>query len=160
MNFLGGYKYVVDFIVIALLVAGIAFGIHKYNSYQQDIGSERVQQQWDQQKLLDKTAADKLRDQFQKDKDDALAQSAANIKTANALAAAAVSSGRVLDSTLQAIRTSSASTAIDANRKYVTALTEVLGDCKDQYRQMGREAQGHADDSLMYQLSWPKVKGN
>ena len=49
MNFLGGYKYVVDFLVIAALVCLAALGVHKYNDYQQGIGEARVQQQWDKE---------------------------------------------------------------------------------------------------------------
>ena len=51
MNFLGSYKYVVDFLVIAALVGLAAVGIHKYNAYQQDIGEARIQSRWDAETL-------------------------------------------------------------------------------------------------------------
>ena len=151
MNFLGPYKYVIDIILIAL----IAFGVHKYNTYQQDIGAERVQLQWDKQRELDRTAAETLRAQYQKEKDDALAKSVKDVQIANATASAATASSRVLDSTIQTLLARSASGDVSANRKYTAALAEVFGDCKDKYRELGRQAQGHADDSLMYQLAWP-----
>lgn len=65
LNFLSPYKYVIDAIVIAALVAGIAFGIHKYNANQQEIGASRVQASWDAEKSAQlaaqaKAAADAL----------------------------------------------------------------------------------------------------
>ena len=47
---LGPYKYVIDAIVIALLVGGISFGVHKYNEHQQGIGEARIQAKWDAEK--------------------------------------------------------------------------------------------------------------
>lgn len=155
MNFLGPYKYVVDFLVLSAIVVCVSLGVHKYNTYQQDIGEARVQAQWTAQKLVDEKASEALKSQFQKEKDDAEAQAAKSIQAANVAAAAANQSSRVLDGTLKAILSASASGTIEANRKYTAALAEVFGDCKDKYRQLGREAQGHADDSLKFQNGWP-----
>ena len=47
---LARYKYAFDTVVIALLVAGVALGVHAYNDHQQDIGAARVQAQWDAEK--------------------------------------------------------------------------------------------------------------
>ena len=156
MNPLGPYKYVLDFLVIAALVAAAAFGVHKYNTFQQDIGSARKQAEWDRQALVDARATAELKAQYQKEKDDALAQAAKNTQAANAAAAVATQSSRVLDSTVKALLAASASGDVSANRKYTAALAEVFGDCKDRYRALGREAQGHADDSLMFQQAAPK----
>jgi hypothetical protein len=70
MNFLGPYKYVVDFLVIAVLVGAAALGVHKYNTYQQDIGAARVQAQWDREKAADAVAkAQMIQDQKAKGED-------------------------------------------------------------------------------------------
>ena len=156
MNFLGPYKYVLDAIVIAALLAGAAWLRHWDTTTQQNIGAARVQALWTEQKLTDERAADALKAQYQKEKDDAEVQAAKSIQAANVAAAAAANSSRVLDGTLKAVLNASANGDINANRRYTAALAEVFGDCKDQYRELGREAQGHADDSLKLQQAFPK----
>jgi len=156
MNLLGPYKYVVDFVVIGLLVALFAFGVHSYNAHQQGIGEARVQARWDADNLRAAEAERKLAEQYQKEKDDAIAQATKNVQSANAAAASAAASGRVLQSTIQTILARSSGDNVEANRKYTAALAAVFADCRDKYQELGREAQGHADDSLMYQNAWPK----
>jgi hypothetical protein len=156
LNLLGPYKYVVDFLVIASLVGLAAFGVHKYNSYQQDIGAARVQDQWDKAVILAKDAQRLREIQFQKEKDDAIAQAAKSAQVSAAAAATAAASGRVLQSTIETLVSVSGSANVEANRKYTAALAAVFQSCSDEYRKLGREAQGHADDSLMFQNAWPK----
>ena len=156
LNLLGPYKYVLDFLVIAALVGLAAVGVHKYNTYQQDIGAARVQAQWDKQSLTDARVVADLKAQYQKEKDDAIAQSVKDVQTANTLAAAAAKSSGVLGNTINTLVAASATGDLSANRRYTAALAEVFGDCKDRYRALGREAQGHADDSLMLQNAAPK----
>jgi hypothetical protein len=158
MNFLGPYKYVLDAIVIAVLVAFAAIGVHKYNVMQQDIGEARVQAAWNIQKLADSQALIATEHQFTKEKDDAILQASKSTQVATAATAAAVQSSRVFDSTIKAVLARSATDSVDANRKYTTTLGELLGACKEEYRSMGREAQGHYIDSLMYQQAWPVAK--
>lgn len=154
-SFLNPYKYVIDALVLAIVVGALAFGIHKYNTYQQDIGEARVQAQWTAQKLVDQQAAETLRINFQKEKDDAAKQRQADAQIASTSASAAAQSSRVLGDTVKTILARSASDSLEANRKYTAAIGEVFNNCKDEYRRLGQEAQGHADDSLMYQRSWP-----
>ena len=156
LNLLGPYKYVLDFLVIAALVGLAAFGVHKYNVYQQDIGAARVQDQWDADNLRAAEAERKLSAQYQKEKDDAIAQAAKSTQVANAAAASATQSGRVLQSTIETLIARSSADNVDANRKYTAALAAVFQDCSNKYRELGREAQGHADDSMTYQNAWPK----
>jgi hypothetical protein len=44
----------------------------------------------------------------------------------------------------------------DAATKAVSALRAVSESCTAEYRAVGQEAQGHANDSLMYQEAWPR----
>ena len=155
LNLLGPYKYVVDIVAIGLLVALCAFGVHRYNAFQQDIGEQRVQAQWDKSTMAAKEAQRVREIQFQKEKDDAIAQAAKSVQSANAAAASAAASGRVLQSTIETILTRSSGDNVEANRKYTAALAAVFADCRDKYQEMGRDAQGHADDSLMLQNAWP-----
>jgi len=156
LNFLSPYKYVVDIVVVAVLVLGAALAVHKYNAYQQGIGAARVQADWDKATAAAKDAQRLREIQFQKEKDDAIAQSAKNVQSANATAAAAAQSGRVLQSTIETLLARSAGDSVEANRKYTAALAVVFQECTNEYRKLGREAQGHADDSKLYQDAWPK----
>jgi len=156
LNLLGPYKYVVDFLVIAALVGLAAFGAHKYNTYQQGIGEARIQAEWDKEIAAANEVRRAREIQFQKEKDDALTQAAKNVQVANAAASVAAQSGRVLQSTIEAILARSGSDSVAANRQYTAALATVFQDCTNKYRELGREAQGHADDSLMLQQAWPK----
>ena len=156
LNLLGPYKYVLDCIVLALVVGFLGYGVHRYNSFQQGIGAARVQDQWDKAVILAKDAQRQREIQFQKEKDDAIAQAAKSVQSANAAAASAAQSGRVLQSTIETILARSSGDNVEANRKYTAALASVFADCRDKYQELGREAQGHADDSLMYQNAWPK----
>jgi hypothetical protein len=156
MNLLGPYKYVVDFLVIAALVGIAAFGVHKYNAYQQDIGAARVQDQWDKAVILAKDAQRQREIQFQKEKDDAIAQAAKSAQVSAAAAASATQSGRVLQSTIETILARSGSDSVDANRKYTAALATVLTECTSAYREMAKNADGHATDEQTLMSAWPK----
>lgn len=158
LNLLSPYKYALDAVVIGLLLAAAAFGVHHYNTYQQGIGETRVQAQWDKAALAAKEAQRLREIQFQKEKDDAIAQASKTVQVANAAATAANQSGRMLDATLQTLITRSGSDSIDADRKYIAALSAVLGECQAVYREVAKSADRHAADSLMYQNAWPGDK--
>lgn len=156
LNLLGPYKYIVDAIAIFALIAGAAFAVHKYNSYQQGIGEARVQAQWDKATVAAQAAQRTREISLQKEKDDAIAQATQNHVAALAASNSALASSRVLSSALQAIKSGSATDSIDAARRYTAALADVLNQCQASYRSMAAEADGHASDSLMYQRAWPK----
>ena len=46
--------------------------------------------------------------------------------------------------------------SLNACRNYAATLATVLGACQKEYRALGGDAAGHANDSLMYQQAWPK----
>lgn len=99
---------------------------------------------------MDKTLID------QKRKDDALIE--AN-KRAQYNAVAADSARRAavsLRDQLAAARADLSSATLDASRNYAAALSDVFGQCVDEYRGLAEKATGHASDSLMYQAAWPK----
>jgi len=99
---------------------------------------------------MDKTLTD------QKRKDDALIE--AN-KRAQYNAVAADSARRAavsLRDQLAAARADLSSATLDAARNYAAALSDVFGQCVDEYRGLAEKATGHASDSLMYQSAWPK----
>lgn len=99
---------------------------------------------------MDKTLID------QKRKDDALME--AN-KRAQYNAVAADSARRAavsLRDQLATARADLSSATIDASRNYAAALSDVFGQCVDEYRGLAEKATGHATDSMMYQAAWPK----
>jgi hypothetical protein len=56
LNLLGPYKYVVDAIVIAALIAGACWLRHWDTTTQQEIGAARVQAAWDNEKTVNADA--------------------------------------------------------------------------------------------------------
>ena len=97
LSLLGPYKYVLDFLVVAALVAAAAVGLHAYNAHQQGLGEARVQAQWDKQKAADADAAAKAiqdarskSDNLQKTIDSTRSQANAQITALNNTLAAAV----------------------------------------------------------------------
>lgn len=156
MNFLGPYKYVLDAIIIAALLAGAFYLRHLDTTYQQSIGAARVQAQWDAQRLADATAQRATEIRQQKEKDDAEKQADKQRQVLAAAATAAAQSGRLLDTTLQTIRTGASTATRDAIAASLTACTTVLGTMAQTGGRISAEADAHAADSMMYQQAWPK----
>jgi len=48
------------------------------------------------------------------------------------------------------------SASLDACRQHAAALGAVLDSCRAEYEAMGRDAQGHANDTLTLEQAWPK----
>lgn len=155
MNLLGPYKYVVDALIIAALVGLLSFAVHKYNEHQQDIGEVRIQALWDKENLRRDIEKRAIEIANQKLVDDARIEGAKNVQIAQAAAAAAGNSSRVLGDTVKTILARSATESIEANRRYVAALAKVFNDCQERYRWMAERADGHAIDAMTCQAAWP-----
>ena len=92
----------------------------------------------------------------QKRKDDAIAE--AN-KRANYNAAAATRARSAADSLrdeLASARTDLSNATESARAKYATAVEAVLGECSRELTEMGRLADGHANDAKTLIDSWPR----
>ena len=72
-----------------------------------------------------------------------------------AAAAANDASGRLRDDIADLQRRLPGST-LDACRRDAAALGAVFNACRAEYEALGRDAQGHADDTLTLQQAWPK----
>ena len=72
-----------------------------------------------------------------------------------AAAAASDASGRLRDDIADLQRRLPSAT-LDACRRDGAALGAVLSACRAEYEALGRDAQGHADDTLTLQQAWPK----
>ena len=155
-SFLKPYAYLIDVVLILAIICTFAYGVHIFALHNQALGAERVQIEWDRANEVAADAQRKRELQFQQEKDDALNQAQKSIQAANAGAVAAADAGRMLHTTVETLVAKSAGDTSDATRKYTAALAAVFEECTNKYRELGREAQGHADDSLMYQKAWPK----
>lgn len=151
----GVWKALAGALLLGALVAGAAYAVRQHDLGQQAIGEARVQALWDAAELVAMQQARETEHALQKGKDDALRQAQTNKRLAAAAAIAAADAARLLDSTVEAVLARSAADSLAANRKYTAAFAEVFGDCRARYQALGREAQGHADDSLMLQQAWP-----
>lgn len=102
-----------------------------------------------------KAATDKMQVE-QKRKDDAIAE--AN-KRANYNAAAATRARSAADSLrdeLATARTDLSNATESARAKYASAVETVLGECSRELTEMGRLADGHANDAATLKDAWPK----
>ena len=102
-----------------------------------------------------KAAMDKMQVD-QKRKDDAIAE--AN-KRSNYNAAAATRARSAADSLrdeLAAARTDLSNATESARAKYAAAVETVLGECSRELAEMGRLADGHANDAKTLIDSWPR----
>jgi hypothetical protein len=72
-----------------------------------------------------------------------------------AAAAANDAAGRLRDD-IADIQRRLPSASLDACRQHAAALGTVLNACRTEYEAMGRDAQGHADDSRTMMDAWPR----
>jgi hypothetical protein len=151
------YKFGLYAVLLVGLVLAAYTALSIHDKAQQKIGGDRVQVAWDAQVVVDRTAVAERTIALQKEKDDAEIQAKIRIDAATHAAAVATASSKLLDSTLKSVLAASSTASAEADRKYISTLTAVFGECKDRYRSMGQEAQGHANDSLMYQNAWPRI---
>lgn len=155
MNPIFPYKWLFDALIIAGLVAGVAWGVHAYNAHQQGLGEARERAIWVDKAMVAERQANAERDRLQKGKDDAEKQAAQLRVALGNAAAGAASAGRMFGDTIASVVASSSTATVDANRKYTAALGTVLNECQAAYRGMAEKADGHAADTLMLQRAWP-----
>lgn len=155
-NFLTPYKLWIEIALIVGLVVGAMVAVHKYNSWQQGIGEDRKQAEWNNQKLADKEAQNARETLLQNNVDAARSDAAQARQLAASAAGAAAGNSRVFSSALSAIGARTATDSRDALASSVTTLTTVLDNCQQRYIWMAGQADGHAADSFMYQRAWPK----
>lgn len=147
------YQYLATFLLGAAMAATGAWKVQSWR-YGEQIASMKQEASEATTKAV-KAAMEKTQVD-QKRKDDALIE--AN-KRAQYNAAAADSARRAavsLRDELAAARASLSSATVDAARNYAATLSDVFGQCVDEYRGLAEKATGHASDSLTYQNAWPK----
>lgn len=156
LSFFTPYKLLLEIAVVGALLVGAASWWHHYLAGIDQGGYDRRVAEDTKKDLANERehAADTAR--LQKEKDDAEIKAAQREKIlVAALAAASGSSARV-QSALATIDGKIGVASVDAARQYATTLGSVFGDCQRKYLEMGKDAAGHASDSLKYQQSWPQ----
>lgn len=150
------YKTLLEALAFAALIAGIAFGVHRFLSHEQDIGYQRAVTEYQAKQLAAEQAARAREQALQNQLKEAQDAAATREKTIqDAASAASVAAGSLRD-TLANIRNRLPATAVDACRKTADTLAAVLGQCQDRYRDLAQRADGHASDVKTLTDSWPR----
>ena len=141
---------------VALMLAGLLLLGHHF-------GAKSVQAKWDADKIivLQATAAAEAKARATEQQYAAQLSKAQNdhtIALQKSQKSAAVASARVvsLRDQLASVNRDLPSYTADACSKYAATANAVLGELGAEAVGLAKEAQGHADDSLMYQRGWPK----
>lgn len=93
---------------------------------------------------------------YQKAKDEALKKAEQRAILAAASDSAARAKSERLQSQLDSAAANIPVATYDSLRAYATTLNSVFGECQREYREMGKEATGHASSSLTLQMMFPK----
>lgn len=146
------YQYLAVFLLGASLAATGTWKVQSWR-YGEQIASMKQEASEATTKAV-KAAMDKtLTDQ--KRKDDALIEANKRAQYNAVAATRARGAADSLRDELAEARVDLSSATIDAARNYAAAISDVFGQCVDEYRGLAEKASGHASDSLMYQKAWP-----
>lgn len=153
---LAPYKLLIECLAYLTLIGAIAVGIHKFLSYEQDIGYQRAVVKCNQKLAEAKDAARATEKRLNKQLEDA--QNAATIReqalsTAAATSAAAVGS---LRNTIDNFKRDLPNATAEASRKAAVAFATVFSDCAGKYQDMAAIADRHASDVKTLMDAWPK----
>lgn len=151
-SFLAPYRILVYLVVLA----AIGFGVNLFLNYEQNIGYQKAVSEYnvkliaakDDARAQEKAWGTRLQESQN------VANEEINARDAR-LAALSVATGG-LRGTVATLRDSLSSATLDACRTRAAALAAVFDECQVALGEMGRAAEGHAIDSLMYQTAWPK----
>ena len=156
LSFFSPYKLLIEAIAIGALILGIAFGIHKFLAYEQDIGYQRgVAEATAKELLRTKALVEKIaaQDKIISEANNHGQEREQAIKTLSS--AVGVASLGLRDAA-EAIRRGASTATIDALRQSTTALATVFTDCQKRYGDLATVADRHASDVKTLQEAWPK----
>lgn len=139
-----------------LILAALAYGIHKYNDHQRDIGRNEIRAERTAEKLADKIAAEKIEKDWRLKYAAAIKKGAKNAQSLRAAAAVAGNANDSLRDTIAKLNEQLAAGSADTASQHAAAYQAVFADCVGRYRAMGEAAQGHAGDAATLEAAWPK----
>jgi hypothetical protein len=154
---LAPYKLAAEILIFGALAAGAIYAVHQFLEHERDIGRQEVQGRWDAQKIADQRAADKQEKDWREKYDAAINQGAKNAQALHADAAAALAAANGLRNTNDKLSQLLAGASAETARKYASAYQAVFADCVGRYSEMGKAAQGHANDAATLSAAWPKA---
>lgn len=143
-------------IAIATLIAAIVFGVHWYNSRQQDIGYQRAVAEYNVKLADAQNAAMFTERELTKKLNEAQNARIESEKRAATLKRDAYAeSGRLRD-TIADLRNRLSDSTAETIRAYADAGLRLLGACQAEYLRVAEAARGHQADAMMFEEAWPK----
>lgn len=155
-SFFSPYKLLIEAIAIGAIILGIGYGIHKFLSYEQNLGYQKAVAEYTAKELEATKAAREKETALTKQLQEA--QNAAQIReqAIKSMSAAVNAASVSLRDTLNNISRGVPTATIAALRQSTTALSAVLVECQDNYRGMAEKADRHASDVKTLSDAWPK----
>jgi hypothetical protein len=153
---LARYKLVAEGLVALALLAAILYGFHAFCEYQQKIGSDRKQAEWNLDTANREAADAKLALDREKQSNLATQQGAEREKTiaaAFASNAAAVVSLRNANASYQA---QLATADLETNRRFAAAASAVSSECAAEYNAVAKDAARLDNAARTLNDAWPQ----
>lgn len=146
---------IIRLVLIVAFLGGAVYGIHKYNTYQQDIGYQRAVSEYKEKENEAIVNARKTEGDLRKQLADALASAGRRNARVDTAVASAQSANDGLRDTLQHLRDSVPSATAASLANSVVTLAAVFGDCSAKYQRMAEVGDRHASDAQTLRDGWP-----
>lgn len=146
----------IKLVVIAAVIAAGAAMVNTWGNKHEKIGYDRAVAEYAVKLGQAKDAALVKERAMNKQLEEAQNAATKRDKAKDQRIAALTTTSNGLRHTVSDLRGRLATASIDACRTTADAFATVFEECRGAYEEMGRAADGHASDSLMYQEAWPK----
>lgn len=156
MNALSPYLWLVKIVGAALVVLGIWYGLHRWNTSQQQLGYDRAVGEYKTKKATADQAALVKERTMRKTVEDAQNAATERENKLRADYAAAHAAALGLRRTVADLRGQLATATVEACRATADAALAVFGECEAEYRTVAEAAAGHASDVETLSEAWPK----
>jgi hypothetical protein len=157
MNLLEEYAGLIKIILVGVLVAALAFGIHSFLASEQQIGYDRAVKEYEAKMLLQQEAARKFEGELRNQIQEAQNESAKRNAQIDALAAAVSASSGGLRNAIGAYSNSLSSASADALRRSIDQVGGLLASCSDRYTGMAKSAEHERSEKQTLIDAWPSV---
>ena len=156
LAFLAPYKLWIEIAVLVALIGGGVIAVHKFLSYEQQIGYDRAEAIYTKQLAEAQAAAMKREVELKAQVETALKGAKDREIVIQKSATAAASAAGSLRATLDGVRAGVPSATVQALRDATTTLSTVFGDCADRYQGLAEKADRHASDVRTLSEAWPR----
>ena len=154
--FFSPYKILIEAVAIGGLILAIAFGIHHFLSYEQNIGYQKAVAEYTAKELIATQAARAREQQLAQQLSEA--QNAAQVReqTIKTLASAASVSSSGLRDTLASINRGVPTADLNSLRESTRSFGAVIGKCQDALVGMANKFEQANSDKRTLIDAWPK----